>query len=282
MTTSTSTDISTTSAVSQTIALTKHHGLGNDFLVTAASVGDGAATARRLCDRRRGIGADGLLFLGRPDEPDVDLSMVLFNADGSRAEMSGNGIRCLAQAAYRIDGRQDSAEYRVLTDGGVRRVVVTPTDDPDTVWVDVEMGPVESLSEPDGWSDLGVDPMRPVLHLSLGNPHSVVAVDDVDGIDLLGLGRRVPHVNLEVVETGARRNEITMRVHERGAGLTEACGTGACASGWAARHWGLVDATVEEIVVQMPGGAAKVRLDSPRAGEVTLIGPAMYVGTVTV
>jgi diaminopimelate epimerase len=123
--------------------------------------------------------------------------------------------------------------------------------------------------------------MRPVMHLSLGNPHSVVAVDDVAAVGLRELGERVPHVNLEIVESGPERHEVTMRVHERGAGITEACGTGACATGWAARQWGLVDPTLEEIVVRMPGGDAKVRFDAPRIGEVTLIGPATYVGTVT-
>ena len=296
------------------ITLTKHHGLGNDFLVTSDVVVDGPATARRLCDRRRGIGADGLLLLGRPAADagvgvgvgvgvgagagvgvgvgvglgaeatgtnTAALTMVLFNADGSRAEMSGNGIRCLAQAAYRRDGHVDRAAYLVATDGGVRHVIVTPTDDPETVWVDVEMGSVTQLDEPLGWADLGVDSMRPVMHLSLGNPHTVVAVDDVAAVGLLELGERLPHVNLEIVEPGPERNEVTMRVHERGAGITEACGTGACATGWAARQWGLVDPKLEEIVVRMPGGDAKVRFDAPRIGEVTLIGPATYVGTVT-
>ncbi len=292
------------------ITLTKHHGLGNDFLVTVDEIVDGPATARRLCDRRRGVGADGLLMLGRSvaaipdttqadrDQPGADqadadpvgpdpagsdpatLTMVLFNADGSRAEMSGNGIRCLAQAAFRADGHVDRAVYLVATDGGIRRVVVTPTDDPTTVWVDVEMGPVIPLGEPTGWADLGVDPLRPVMHLSLGNPHSVVAVDDVGAVPLQELGERVAHVNLEIVEPGPERHEVTMRVHERGAGITEACGTGACATGWAARRWGLVDPQLEEIVVRMPGGDAKVRFDAPRIGEVTLIGPATYVGTV--
>lgn len=274
------------------ITLTKHHGLGNDFLVTSDEIVDGPDTARQLCDRRRGIGADGLLLLGRPAagavvgaEPDCSepatLTMVLFNADGSRAEMSGNGIRCLAQAAYRRDGHADRATYLVVTDGGVRRVVVTPTDDATTVWVDVEMGRVTPLEEPAGWAGIGVDPMRPVMHLSLGNPHTVVAVDDVAAVALRELGERVPHVNLEIVESGPERHEVTMRVHERGAGITEACGTGACATGWAARHWGLVDPELQEIMVRMPGGGARVRFDAPRAGEVTLIGPATYVGTVT-
>ena len=263
------------------ITFTKHHGLGNDFLVTEHRPGDPAEIARRVCDRRRGVGADGLLLLDDSRSGVGILAMVLYNADGSRAEMSGNGIRCLAQAAFRRAGCQTVTTYEVHTDAGVRQVVVTPTEDSDTVWVDVTMGKVSALAEPEGWEALGVDRLRPVSHLSLGNPHAVVAVDSVADIDLLRLGRLVPQINLEVVEPGDAPGEVVMRVHERGAGLTEACGTGACAAAWAASRWGLVDADVAEIVVRMPGGDAKVRLNSPKAGEVTLIGPAIYVADIT-
>ena len=89
------------------------------------------------------------------------------------------------------------------------------------------MGAVGELPEPAGWAAIGTDPDRPVAHLDLGNPHTVVAVDDVAGVDLLALGRQVPDVNLEIIAPGPERDAITMRVHERGAGITEACGTGA-------------------------------------------------------
>jgi diaminopimelate epimerase len=157
-------------------------------------------------------------------------------------------------------------------------VTIYPTADPDVIDAAVDMGEVSTLSEPADWHRLGVDPMRPVSHLSLGNPHAVVGVDDVTGVDLLGLGQVVPYLNLEVVEAGPGPHAITMRVHERGAGITEACGTGACASAWAAASWGLVDGAATEITVHMDGGDAKVRLH----GHVTLVGPAVYVGSVTV
>lgn len=261
------------------LTLSKHHGLGNDFLVVfSPEVDDLARLAQRLCDRRRGVGADGLL-IGSIAEG-FDARMVLHNADGSRAEMSGNGIRCFAQALAARNGSLSS--QRILTDAGERLVTLTATDDPTVVLAAVDMGEVVDLPEPGGWAALECDPLRPVRHLSLGNPHSVVAVDDVRVVDLAHLGSLVPHVNLEVVEPGPEPHGITMRVHERGAGITEACGTGACASAWAARAWGLVPGSAAEVVVHMDGGDATVRLHDPSPNRVTLVGPAQYVATVQV
>jgi diaminopimelate epimerase len=261
------------------LQLTKHHGLGNDFLVAFhPHVEDLPALARRVCDRRRGIGADGLLI--GESEPGYAARMVLYNSDGSRAEMSGNGIRCFAQALSRRRG--DLQPQCILTDAGQRLVTLYATDDPDVIEAAVDMGPVLPIDEPEGWNRVGSDPLRPVTHLSVGNPHAVVAVEDVAIIDLLSLGALVPDINLEVVEAGPEPHAITMRVHERGAGITEACGTGACASAWAAQSWGLVPADVEEITVHMDGGDAKVRLHDPQKGHVTLVGPAVFVGEISI
>ncbi len=261
------------------LTLTKHHGLGNDFLVAFdPGVDDPAALARALCDRRRGIGADGLL-IGESAEG-YDARMVLYNADGSRAEMSGNGIRCFAQAVAMRRGDHD--EQRILTDAGERLVVLTPTEHADLVLASVDMGEVVEISAPADWAALQCDPMRPVSHLSLGNPHSVVGVDEVAAVELHALGAIVPYVNLEIIEPGPEPYGITMRVHERGAGITEACGTGACAGAWAAHRWGFVGNEVQEIVVHMDGGDATVRLHHPSPGRVTLVGPAQFVGSITV
>lgn len=261
------------------IELTKHHGLGNDFLVAFhPHVDDLPALAQRLCDRRRGIGADGLLI--GESEAGYAARMVLYNADGSRAEMSGNGIRCFAQALARRRG--DLLPQCILTDAGERLVTLYATDDPDVIEAAVDMGPVSPIHEPADWHRIGTDPMRPVSHLSLGNPHAVVGVDNVAVVDLLSLGEIVPYVNLELVEPGPEPHAITMRVHERGAGITEACGTGACAGAWAAVSWGLVAAGFEEITVHMDGGDAKVRLHHPENGHVTLVGPAVFTGSITV
>jgi diaminopimelate epimerase len=263
------------------LTLTKHHGLGNDFLVAFEPPdddGDLADLARRLCHRTRGIGADGLL-VGTPAAK-YAARMVLYNADGSRAEMSGNGIRCFAQAIVRRRG--DFGEQMILTDAGARRIEVRPTEDPLTILATVDMGPVGELPEPAGWAAIGTNPDRPVAHLDLGNPHTVVAVDDVGGVDLLALGRQVPDINLEIISPGPERDAITMRVHERGAGITEACGTGAAAAAWAATDWGLVDRTSGELTVHMDGGDARVALHVPAPGRVTLTGPATFVGTIEI
>ena len=269
------------------LSVTKHNGLGNDFLVldrreasalsnAQVSEIDWPNMARNWCNRKTGIGADGLLLLGRIDAN--TLTMRLFNSDGSLAEMSGNGIRCLAQAAHMADGLTSEVEYAVTTDAGERRVVVTPrANDSQTVDASVDMGPIGTLVEPTGWASLECDPMRPVMHISVGNPHSVVGVEDVAIVPLKDLGEKVPQINLEIIEPGPEVNAITMRVHERGAGITQACGTGACASAWAAVQWGLVPASANEVIVHMDGGDVKVRVNEPRSGSVTLIGPAQFM-----
>jgi diaminopimelate epimerase len=259
------------------LALTKHHGLGNDFLVVFdPAVDDLAVLATRLCDRHRGVGADGLLVGTHAD--DHTARMTLYNADGSRAEMSGNGIRCFAQAVARRCGHL--GPQRILTDAGVRDVTLRATSDPAVVEATVAMGDVDPLDAPSGWDALGCHPDRPVLHLSLGNPHSVVGVDDVGVVDLLHLGTQVPHVNLEIVAPGPEPNAVTMRVHERGAGITEACGTGACAAAFAARSWGLVAAG--EVIVHMDGGTATVSFDPAAPRRAVLTGPATFVADVEV
>jgi diaminopimelate epimerase len=262
-----------------TLTLTKHHGLGNDFLVAFdPGVDDLPALARRLCDRRRGVGADGLLVAEAADG--YAARMTLYNADGSRAEMSGNGIRCFAQAL--AERRGDLGDQLILTDAGDRLVVLEATEDPATITARVEMGEVSSLDEPAGWAALGCHPDRPVAHLSLGNPHSVVGVDEVAVVDLGHLGSQVPHVNLEIVEPGPELNAITMRVHERGAGITEACGTGACAAAYAARSWGLVARGSGDVIVHMDGGTATVSFSDEAPERAILTGPATLVAEIDV
>ena len=202
-----------------------------------------SAIALRVCHRRQGIGADGLL-VAAPLEPGAsdggaEVSMRLHNADGSEAEMSGNGIRCLVQAWARRRG-EDAGKVLVDTVAGVRVVEFGPGADRRSIVATVDMGPVSTVAAPPGWPDVAAHHLRPVAHLSVGNPHTVVAVDDVHAVDLQAIGEMVPGVNLEIVEPGPEPSAVTMRVHERGAGITEACGTGACAAAWAASAWGLV------------------------------------------
>lgn len=261
------------------LTLTKHHGLGNDFLVVFdPPVSDLAELARTLCHRHRGVGADGLLVAS--DAEGYAARMTLYNADGSLAEMSGNGIRCFAQAVAMRRG--DLGAQLILTDAGDKVVTLAGTEDPLTIMAQVEMGPVTALDEPAGWAAVECHPDRPVSHLSMGNPHSVVGVDEVAAVDLNDLGSRIPHVNLEIVEPGPESNGITMRVHERGAGLTAACGTGACASAFAARSWGLVAPTEPEVLVHMDGGLATVAFDASVPPRAMLTGPATLVATIDV
>lgn len=262
-----------------TLRLTKHHGLGNDFLVVFhPEVDDLAALAVSLCDRRTGIGADGLLVAEAAEG--YAAKMTLFNADGSVAEMSGNGIRCFAQAVAARRG--DLEPQLILTDAGDRVVTLAATDDPAVVTAQVEMGVVTALDEPSGWATLGCHPDRPVAHLSMGNPHSVVGVDEVAVVDLAELGAKVPHVNLEIIEPGPESNAVTMRVHERGAGITAACGTGACAAAYAARSWGLVPPIEPEVVVHMDGGTATVALTDDEPPSAILTGPATQVASIEI
>jgi diaminopimelate epimerase len=270
------------------ITMSKHQGLGNDFLVYDIRQGlpftsgnpdaQWATFARNWCDRRFGIGADGVLLLGR--EGTNQLTMVLYNADGSRAEISGNGIRCLVQAAYWQDQLNGAATYVVNTDAGVRTVeVLEGSTTSNVAQLSVSMGVVSDIAEPANWAALQCNPDRPVRHLSLGNPHSVVSVEDCADVDLQTLGELVPHVNLEIVAAGPEAHAITMRVHERGSGITLACGSGACASAVAAKAWGFVPASAPEVLVHMDGGDARVRIDTATS-EATLIGPSVFIANV--
>ena len=235
--------------------LAKHHGLGNDFLV-GIDVDVDPRAAIALCHRHRGIGADGLIGYraGR---------MTLFNADGSLAEMSGNGIRCLTQALAR-HRRVDALDETIETDAGPRRVVLRATGAPDTVEVDVDMGEARLVR---------VDVRE--AEVDMGNPHLVILVDDPETVDLVSIGRRHLDRNVEVIAPDGGGG-LTMRVHERGAGITEACGTGACAAAAVARKWGLVD---ERVTVRMPGGDVVVTLGD---GSTTLTGTATHIADLEV
>jgi diaminopimelate epimerase len=261
------------------LTFTKHHGLGNDFLCAVEPAAEVTPDrVRQWCDRRRGVGADGVIT-ARWDPGVERWVMVLLNADGSRAEISGNGIRCLGQALGRHLGSSAPDRFDVATDAGLRHLAVTPTADPATVEVRVAMGSAKAGPDPwDGWGRLGVE----VLHqggVDLGNPHLVVHVADAEAHDLAAIGPIVEAdhpggLNVHLV-TVVARDRIVMRVWERGVGITEACGSGACAAAWAAAGWGLVD---DVVAVDMPGGTATVEVADP----VVLTGPATYVAEVVV
>ena len=255
--------------------LTKHHGLGNDFLIALANAlpADAPALAEAVCHRTRGVGADGLIF-GLPGDAEAgtNVTMVLFNADGSRAEMSGNGIRCLAQAVVARGGC--GVELRIGTDAGLRVVSVEPADDPYVIQARVDMGPVSAgpalgeIGYPDGLRFTTAD---------VGNPHLIIHIPDVHGIDVAADGKRLSRlaggINVEFISPRPGGKGIDLRVWERGVGITEACGTGACAAAQAAHDWGL---TSQPVLVSMPGGNVIVELGDTAV----LIGPAEYIAAV--
>ena len=242
------------------IRLEKYQGLGNDFLILLDDSGTqpiDEATARALCDRHLGVGADGVIRATKADlATGAQLTMTLRNADGSPAETSGNGLRCLARAVVDA-GWCDGPEVTILTDAGLKRLQITGDE------ITVDMGPAKV----DGGNGEGT-------LVDMGNPHLVIVVDDPATVDLPELGRRHADLNVEVIATTFMPHSLAMRVHERGVGETLACGTGACAAAAAAYDLGLVGARV---VVYQPGGQAVVELGEDT---VTLTGPAVHVASI--
>ena len=256
--------------------LTKHHALGNDFLVLVDLSGTAevsAALVRAVCDRHTGVGADGLLHVTR--SANANVAMALYNADGGRAEMSGNGISCLAQAVVRL-GIVPCDTVVVSTDAGIRRVRLVPTDDGYVHQATVDMGSAKVGDDEVEWVDEHV--MR-AARVDVGNPHLVLQAPQLDlDFDLeargLSINELVPEgINVEVVTPGPGDGELTMRVYERGVGLTEACGTGACAVAAAAHQWGLCG---PHVTVRQPGGPAEIEIGSV----ITMTVPVTHVATV--
>ncbi len=272
----------------------KYHGTGNDF-VLVEDLDDGLSLKQDLieavCDRRRGVGADGLIRIVRT--PEADFFMDYYNADGQVAEMCGNGIRCLAK--YVFDRRLiDREEMTVMTRAGLKRVVVEG-DGGVAVHVTVGMGlpefdrkSIPMTGEGDGTfigQPLEVDGrVFTATALSMGNPHCVLVVDpseDLSALEVPRLGSEVERrtefpnrTNVEFVQAG--HGMLRARVWERGSGETMACGTGACAAAAAVHHWGLVG---PRVVVHQPGGDVQVELG---AHSVTLTGPVQHVARVEV
>lgn len=268
-----------------TLRFAKYHGIGNDFVMIADPADDmtlDAGLVRRLCDRRFGIGGDGVIRVA-PGRDGADLFMDYVNSDGSVGEMCGNGIRCVALFA-RAEGLTDRERLRVGTRAGVKVVDV----DGETVRVD--MGPpiLDPWNIPVSWdgmyalhlkveSSLGI---QEVACLSMGNPHAVLFVDDPATAPVDSLGPELEHhplfPNGTNVEFAAVRNRdrVDMRVWERGSGETLACGTGACAVAVAAR---LLQGTNEDTTVALPGGELLVSWGGSleREAPVYLTGPAV-------
>ena len=277
--------------------LSKLHATGNDFLVWSWLGPDApardevalAGQARALCDRHTGIGADGLIVV-KPGSNGADAEMLLFNADGGIAEMSGNGMRTLAWVAAR-DGLGADGTMVVDSGGGRRQVELTRDSTGLVTAATVDMGPVTwdpvqipvALDSPFGISADFHGTHYEGDAAGMGNPHLVLFVDDPATARVTQHGPHLEHderfpkrTNVEFVRvTPGATDEVDMRVWERGVGETLSCGTGACATAAVAHHRGLVG---ERVTVHVPGGDLTVELGET----IRLGGPVVHVFDVEV
>jgi diaminopimelate epimerase len=276
------------------VEFVKYHGLGNDFiLVDNRQQSEPKLTpeqAAKLCDRHFGIGADGVIF-ALPGQADTDYTMRIFNADGSEPEMCGNGIRCMARFLAELEVADGQAPtlpraYRVHTLAGL----ITPELQPDGQ-VKVNMGKPRLLAQEIPTTLAAPDDkvVNQTLHVadqdwlvtcvSMGNPHCITFVEDAAAIALETLGPQFEHhpsfpqrTNTEFIEV-VRPDYLKMRVWERGAGITLACGTGACASLVAGVLTGRCD---RRATLELPGGPLEIEW-SDIDQNVYMTGPAEYV-----
>jgi diaminopimelate epimerase len=276
----------------------KYQGLGNDFLLfdlRARPAAEGGSAdpdgVRLLCDRRYGVGADGVI-LALPPEAGGDLRMRIFNADGSEAEMCGNGIRCLARFLADRDGEAAGRRWEVETaagrirpqleaDGQVRVDMGPPFLEPDSVPTTLPPGPA---GLPQGELE-AAGGLWNVAAAGMGNPHAVVPVADADALDLEGIGAALEvhpafpaRANVHLVEV-LDPGHLRMRVWERGAGVTLACGTGACATLVACHLLGLSE---RQARLDLPGGTLWIAWDADTE-HVFMTGPAepVFNGVLT-
>jgi len=263
----------------------KMQGLGNDFMVVdgiSQPVAFSPTTIQRLADRKRGIGFDQLLLVEPPHSPDVDFHYRIFNADGSEVGQCGNGARCFARFVRHL-GLSWKNRLRVSTIAGVMTMQI---EDEGLVTVDIAVPSFVPDQIP--MQFVGPGPQHRMLldgvetsftALSVGNPHAVLEVADVDSALVALVGKAICESPVFPQQTNVgflqivNRGQIRLRVYERGVGETEACGSGACAAVVAGRQRGLLD---EKVQVHLPGGVLTVRW--PGEGQVVqLTGPAQLV-----
>lgn len=273
------------------IDFAKYHGLGNDFiLIDNRSSSEPLLTqeqAVKLCDRHFGIGADGVIFALRGQDSS-DYTMRIFNSDGSEPEMCGNGIRCLAQFLVGLEGNRSKTKYSIHTLAGI---ISTQTASDGQVKVDMGVPRLLATEIPTtlspGNNKVIDQPLEvagqswSVTCVNMGNPHCITFVEDVAAISLDIVGPQFEHhsvfpqrTNTEFIQV-VRRDYLKMRVWERGAGATLACGTGACASLVAGVLTGRCDRIA---VVELPGGCLEIEW-SDLDQKLYMTGPAQRVFT---
>ena len=270
------------------LQFTKMQGLGNDYVYvdcTKKKLENASEVAVKVSDRHFGIGSDGLILINASSVADFEMEM--YNADGSRGEMCGNGIRCVAKYVYDY-GLTDQTHISVETLGGIKYLDLT-VEEGRVRQVRVDMGrpmlcPTEIPVIANGESVIDMpievdDTEYRMTAVGMGNPHTVVFVEDVDGLEIEQIGPKFEHhpcfpnrVNTEFVKV-LDRNTVKMRVWERGSGETLACGTGACAVAVACILNGL---TENKVTVQLLGGDLLIEWDR-EADKVYMTGPAEVV-----
>lgn len=270
------------------LQFTKMQGLGNDYVYvdcTKKKLENASEVAVKVSDRHFGIGSDGLILINASNVANFEMEM--YNADGSRGEMCGNGIRCVAKYVYDY-GLTDQTHISVETLGGIKYLDLT-VEEGRVRQVRVDMGrpmlcPAEIPVIANGESviDMPIEVDGTEYRMTavgMGNPHTVVFVEDVDGLEIERIGPKFEHhpcfpnrVNTEFVKV-LDRNTVKMRVWERGSGETLACGTGACAVAVACILNGL---TENKVTVQLLGGDLLIEWDR-EADKVYMTGPAEVV-----
>ena len=269
-----------------TLRFTKMHGIGNDFMLLDSRDGRldlPAATIRALADRHTGVGFDQLLSVEPPRDPSCAFYYGIWNGDGSPSGQCGNGVRCVAAWLHRAGALAPGEDVRIESPSGPVTVRLLAADR-----VAVDMGeprfapaqvPFDAAQEADRYAiDVDGDPLQ-VGAVSMGNPHAVIVVDDLQAPALSRLGpaltqhpRFAEGANAGFVQR-LDRSHLRLRVHERGAGWTQACGTGACAAMAVLRRRGEVD---ESVQVGLPGGT--LQIDWPGPGHTLwMTGPAAFV-----
>ena len=264
------------------------HGCGNDYVYvdcTKELIDHIPETAIKVSDRHFGVGSDGLILIKSSEI--ADFCMDMYNNDGSRGKMCGNGIRCVAKYVYDY-GLTDKKQLKIETLSGIKVLDLT-TQDGKVTWVTVDMGapitkaaqiPVSSEKELLIKEPITVgDQVYEITCVSMGNPHAVVFVEDTSSLPLEVIGPKFEYheifperVNTEFIQV-IDRSHIKMRVWERGSGETLACGTGACASVVACILNGYTD---HEVTVSLLGGDLRIRYDE-KQNTVFMTGPAVKV-----
>ena len=294
----------------------KMHGLGNDYVYvqtfTQPAPPDPSSLARAVSDRHRGIGADGLILIHPPTDPAASARMEMYNADGSRGAMCGNGIRCVAKLVVDRGPAGRATDLAIQTDAGLKHIRVEAGPVPAVSLARVDMGPpllaagqipTTLPADQRGWVvDHDIRQQVAYLHspdtehhdswarrsgfdflatcVSMGNPHVVFYCGDVQAVPLETIGVVLEHasvfpqrVNVHVVQVHSEK-EVTMRTWERGSGITQACGTGASAVCVAGL---LTGATGPSILAHLPGGDLQLEWSGRPEDSVFMTGPAQHV-----